>query len=191
MVFLNYIKAKLIRISEEYIIVEIGNIGFKIYCAKEGIKKLEDSVGKEVLLYISEVLERDKIKIYGFLTEEERDLFEALKDITGVGVKIASRIVANLSPREFRDVIESEDLNTLLKIPGVGKKIAQKIFLEIKGIVPKLKDEEKLIKDTLLNLGYNKEEVEKVIKEIRKEYKEWDNLEEIVKYALKKLAKEI
>jgi len=126
------------------------------------------------------------------LSEEERDLFERLKNITGVGIKIALRIVSAMSPKEFYEVIEKEDLNALLMVPGVGKKITQKIFLEIKGVIPKREHkEEDIIKDTLLNLGYKKEEIEVVMKEIRKEFKDLDNLEEIIRFALRKLSQEI
>jgi len=144
------------------------------------------------LLYIAEVIEKDGIKFFGFLSEEERDLFERLKNITGVGIKIALRIVSAMSPKEFYEVIEKEDLNALLMVPGVGKKITQKIFLEIKGVIPKREHkEEDIIKDTLLNLGYKKEEIEVVMKEIRKEFKDLDNLEEIIRFALRKLSQEI
>lgn len=170
--------------------MDLGSIGFKIFLDKESIKRIKEKIGEEVILFLSEVIEKDKIKLYGFLTEEERDLFESLKDIRGVGVKIALRIVSNISPSEFERIIEKEDLNTLLKIPGVGKKVAQKIFLEIKGVIPKAKDDEILVRETLLNLGYNKYDVDRTIKEIKNEYGKLDNLEEIIKVALKKLSQE-
>jgi Holliday junction DNA helicase RuvA len=190
--FLNHIYGKLLKIHGDSLIIDTGNFGFKIYVSKNLTSKLSEELNNKILLYIAEVIEKDGIKFFGFLSEEERDLFERLKNITGVGIKIALRIVSAMSPKEFYEVIEKEDLNALLMVPGVGKKITQKIFLEIKGVIPKREHkEEDIIKDTLLNLGYKKEEIEVVMKEIRKEFKDLDNLEEIIRFALRKLSQEI
>lgn len=192
MVFLNHIYGKLLKIDEDFLIIDTGNFGFKIYVSKDLTSKLSEKLDNKILLYVAEVIEKDGIKFFGFLSEEERDLFENLKNITGVGIKIALRIVSAMSPKEFYKVIEKEDLNALLKVPGVGKKIAQKIFLEIKGVIPKREyKEENIIKETLLNLGYKKEEIEAVMEEVRKEFKDLDNFEEIIKFALRKLSQEI
>jgi len=192
LVFLNHIYGKLLRIAEDFVVVDTGTFGFKIYTGKNLALKLNEKLGNNVLLYVAEVIEKDNVRLFGFLSEEERDLFESLKNITGVGVKIALRIVSTLSPKEFYEVLEKEDLNTLLNIPGIGKKIAQKIFLEIKGVIPKrvYNDEENVIKNALLNLGYDKKDIELVMRDIRKEFKNLDNLEEIIKFALKKLSQE-
>lgn len=192
MVFLNHIYGKLLKIDEDSLIIDTGNFGFRIYVSKDLTSKLSEKLDNKILLYVAEVIEKDGIKFFGFLSEEERDLFENLKNITGVGIKIALRIVSAMSPKEFYKVIEKEDLNALLKVPGVGKKIAQKIFLEIKGVIPKREyKEENIIKETLLNLGYKKEEIEAVMEEVRKEFKDLDNFEEIIKFALRKLSQEI
>ncbi len=192
MVFLNHIYGKLLKIDEDSLIINTGNFGFRIYVSKNLTSKLSEKLDNMILLYVAEVIEKDRIKFFGFLSEEERDLFENLKNITGVGVKIALRIVSAISPKEFYEVIEKEELNALLKIPGVGKKIAQKIFLEIKGVIPKKEYEgESIVRNALLNLGYEKEDIEMVMEEIKREFKNFDNFEEIIKFALRKLSQEI
>jgi len=190
LVFFNHIKAKISEVSDEIVIFDLTFIGFRIFVSKKDCEILKENLGKEVLIFLSEVIEKEEIKLFGFLDKEERDLFEKLKSVSGIGAKLALKIVGNISPQEFREAIENEDLNILLNVPGIGKKTAQKIFLEMKGVIPKLTSDEVLVSKALYQLGYNKEEVEEVLKDIKKEFSEIKDLEEVIKFALKKLTKE-
>lgn len=187
----HFIEGKLDKIYDKFVIVSLDFFSFRVICGEKDLSFLSNNVGQKVKIYISESIDKEEIKIFGFLDENKRDLFEDLKRIKGVGEKIALRIVDYFSPEEFKEILESEDINALLKVPGVGKKVAQKIFLEKNGLLPKEKKEEGTIRKALYNLGYSKEEVDEVMKEIRKEFKDFENVEEIIKFALQRLSKEL
>lgn len=187
----HFIEGKLDKIYDKFVIVSLDFFSFRVICGEKDLSFLSNNVGQKVKIYISESIDKEEIKIFGFLDENKRDLFEDLKHIKGVGEKIALRIVDYFSPEEFKEILESEDINALLKVPGVGKKVAQKIFLEKNGLLPKEKKEEGTIRKALYNLGYSKEEVDEVMKEIRKEFKDFENVEEIIKFALQRLSKEL
>jgi len=187
----HFIEGKLDKIYDKFVIVSLDFFSFRVICGEKDLSFLSNDVGQKVKIYISESIDKEEIKIFGFLDENKRDLFEDLKHIKGVGEKIALRIVDYFSPEEFKEILESEDINALLKVPGVGKKVAQKIFLEKNGLLPKEKKEEGTIRKALYNLGYSKEEVDEVMKEIRKEFKDFENVEEIIKFALQRLSKEL
>ena len=187
----HFIEGKLDKIYDKFVIVSLDFFSFRVICGEKDLSFLSNNVGQKVKIYISESIDKEEIKIFGFLDESKRDLFEDLKHIKGVGEKIALRIVDYFSPEEFKEILESEDINALLKVPGVGKKVAQKIFLEKNGLLPKEKKEEGTIRKALYNLGYSKEEVDEVMKEIRKEFKDFENVEEIIKFALQRLSKEL
>lgn len=187
----HFIEGKLDKICDKFVIVSLDFFSLRVICGEKDLSFLSNNVGQKVKIYISESIDKEEIKIFGFLDESKRDLFEDLKHIKGVGEKIALRIVDYFSPEEFKEILESEDINALLKVPGVGKKVAQKIFLEKNGLLPKEKKEEGTIRKALYNLGYSKEEVDEVMKEIRKEFKDFENVEEIIKFALQRLSKEL
>jgi len=190
LVFFDHIKAKISEVSNEIVIVDLNFIGFRIFVSKKDYEVLKENLGKEILLFLSEVIEKEEIKLFGFLDKDERDLFEELRSVSGIGAKLALKIVGNVSPKEFREAIEEEDLHILLNVSGVGRKTAQKIFLEMKGVIPKVTSDEVLVSKALYQLGYNKNEVEEVMKDIKKEFNEIKDLEEVIKFALKKLTKE-
>lgn len=191
MSFFHSIEGKLDKIYDNFVVVSLDFFSFRIILGEKDLILLGNNIGQKVKIYISESIDKEEIKIFGFLDENKRDLFEDLKRIKGVGEKIALRIVNYFSPEEFNEILENEDINALLRVPGIGKKVAQKIFLEKNGLLPKEKKEESTIRKALYNLGYNKEEVNEVMKEIRKKFKDFENIEEIIKFALQRLSKEL
>src|SRR5262249_10540531 len=94
-------------------------------------------IGQEVLLYTALIVRENSQILFGFQTEEERDCFELLLAINGVGPKIAQSLLGHLSPSQLQEVIITQDLIRLTKIPGIGKKTAERLIMEMKS---KLKD---------------------------------------------------
>ena len=133
----SYIKGNLEVKSNDFIVIDVNGIGFKIFMSENAINKLED-IGKVVKVYTYMNVREDDISLYGFNTNEELRMFELLIGVSGIGAKSAVAILSNIEPSTFALAVISDDVERLTKLPGIGKKSAQRIILELKD---KLKNE--------------------------------------------------
>ena len=179
-----YIKGIITTQIANYIVVETNGIGYKLYTPnpykfKEGI---------ETTVYVYNHVREDENTLYGFINEEERDLFLRLIDVKGLGPKMAIVILASTSLSGLVDAIDRENILYLKKIPKVGEKLARQIILDLKGKLV-LSDNTKESSDELSlaleSLGYKASDIKNVIGKI-------DNtlsIEMQIKEALKLLLK--
>lgn len=181
---LAYIKGTLEMKMTEYVVIDVGGLGYKVFMSSIGMEKL-GNIGEKVKVYTYYRVREDDISIYGFNTNEELRMFELLLSVSGVGAKTALTMLAVCSTSEFALSVISDDVATLTRIPGIGPKSAQRIILELKD---KLKKEENISKTNNLQikaaviddnkvqeaisalqvLGYNKKEIEKAFMKIDK-----------------------
>ncbi len=171
---LAYIKGTLEMKMTEYVVIDVGGLGYKVFMSSIGMEKL-GNIGDKVKVYTYYRVREDDISIYGFNTNEELRMFELLLSVSGVGAKTALTMLAVCSPSEFALSVISDDVATLTRIPGIGPKSAQRIILELKD---KLKKEENIsvMNDNKVQeaisalqvLGYNKKEIEKAFMKIDK-----------------------
>jgi Holliday junction DNA helicase RuvA len=208
---LAYIKGTLEMKMTEYVVLDVGGLGYKVYMSDVGIEKL-GNIGETVKVHTHYKVREDDISIYGFNTLEELKMFELLLSVSGVGAKTALTMLAVCSPSEFALAVISEDIKALTGIPGIGPKSAKRIILELKDKLKTQKQIEdinskinestnennklqKIIEDNekveeataaLQVLGYNKKEIEKVFSKV--ETKEVTT-EELIKNALILLGK--
>ena len=187
---LAYIKGTLEMKMTEYVVLDVGGLGYKVYMSDVGIEKL-GNIGETVKVHTHYKVREDDISIYGFNTLEELKMFELLLSVSGVGAKTALTMLAVCSPSEFALAVISEDIKALTGIPGIGPKSAKRIILELKDKLKtqkQIEDNEKVEEATaaLQVLGYNKKEIEKVFSKV--ETKEVTT-EELIKNALILLGK--
>ena len=181
---LAHIKGTLEMKTQEYVVIDVGGLGYKVYMSASGMEQLGE-IGKIVKVYTYYRVREDDISIYGFNTFEQLRMFELLLSVSGVGAKTALTMVAVTEPSEFAIAIISDDVTYLTQIPGIGAKSAQRIILELKD---KMKKENAIVKTKDLNvkvavmdntkveeaisalqdLGYNKKEIEKAFMKIDK-----------------------
>ena len=190
-----YIKGIFKSIEKEYIVIECGNIGYKIFTSGSTISDMPD-IDQPVKIYTHQIVREDFIGLYGFLTKEEISMFNLLISINGVGPKAALSLmsIANVSTLKYAIITDDDKLIT--KAPGIGKKTAQRIILELKdkinlgeaiqdGVVinPIDIDNEKLSEavGALMALGYSDKEAEKALEKADRS----KNIEEIIKQCLK------
>ncbi|WP_346887623.1 Holliday junction branch migration protein RuvA [Clostridium sp. UBA1056] len=190
-----YIKGIFKSIGKEYIVVECGNIGYKIFTSGSTISNMP-AIDQPVKIYTHQIVREDFIGLYGFLTKEEISMFNLLISINGVGPKAALSLmsIANVSTLKYAIITDDDKLIT--KAPGIGKKTAQRIILELKdkinlgeaiqdGVVinPIDIDNEKLSEavGALMALGYSDKEAEKALEKADRS----KNVEEIIKQCLK------
>ena len=195
-----YIKGRLEQKSNNYVVIDVGGIGYKIFMATKPIEALGE-IGEIVKVHTHYYVREDNISLYGFNTNEELRMFELLLQVSGIGAKSAIAMLSEISPSSFALAVISDDISQLVKIPGIGKKTAARIVLELKD---KLKTEETITKTeevklsitneeetseaiaALQVLGYTKREIEKALKNVDTKNLQ---LEEIIKQGLKNLAR--
>ena len=187
-----------------HIVVDVNNIGYLIHTGKSTIEKLEDG---EVKIYVSLNHKEDSMSLTGFITKEERDIFNILQSVSGIGVKLALLIFDEFSIAELVDIMIREDFKELSRAKGVGTKVAQKIILELKdklinwsNITPVDVADIEISKDinqdvvievqsVLVSLGYSANEAKSAIKEVLNYKKDCTKTEDILKYSLEYLSR--
>ena len=205
-----YLKGELVVKSEEYIIIEVQGIGYKVFMSKKSIDELQEN--RQVRVYTYLKVREDDISIFGFNTLEELRMFELLISVSGVGAKRAITMLDVCEPTEFALAIISEDIKTLTQIPGIGAKSAQRIILELKDKIKKEQQIQELTKASkgisctktkleqrleheqnvdeamaaLQVLGFNKKEIEKAYDKLVTEEM---STEEIIRKGLSILGK--
>ncbi len=123
-------------LSNERLVIEVGGVGLSVL-----INPLTSSgltLGSQSTLYTSLVVREDSLTLFGFLTEEVRNLFELVQTVSGVGPKVALSIMGALSPEDLSRAIANEDTSAIERVPGIGKKGAQRMILELKGKITDL-----------------------------------------------------
>ena len=203
---LAYIKGTLEMKMTNYVVIDVGGLGYKVFMSDVGIEKL-GNIGDKVKVHTYYKVREDDISIFGFNTLEELKMFELLIGVSGVGAKTALAMLAVCEPSEFALAVITEDVKALTQIPGIGAKLAQRIILELKDKI-KAEQEVETIKNQINNneksnikiqeaiknddkieeaiqalqvLGYNKKEIEKVFDKI--DAKEM-SIEELIKRGL-------
>ena len=196
-----YIRGKLTQLSPTHVVVEsINGVGYEIQTPNS--YRFQKYLEKELVIYTSLIVREDAQLLYGFINEEEKDMFLSLIKVTGIGPKSALAILATSTPNEVKMAIENENDAYLTKFPGIGKKTARQIVLDLKGKVQITREttetllsmneensnSENLVKEALLALealGYSKREISKVEKVLNKST--FDSVDEAVKLGLKTL----
>ena len=183
----DYIKGIITNIKNNSIVIENNGIGYLVYVSNPYSFEME----VESKVYIYQQIKEDDNCLYGFKTEEEKNLFLKLISVKGLGCKMALPILAVGSTTGIMDAIERENILYLKKFPKIGEKLARQIVLDLKGklefIGTGLTDEkveiEEELKEVLLGLGYKEKEIKPILSKVDTNL----TIEEQVKDALKLL----
>jgi holliday junction DNA helicase RuvA len=111
-------------------VIEVGGIGIRVQCTPGTLATLR--AGEQAQVATSLVVREDSLTLYGFASEDERNVFELLQTASGVGPRLALAMLAVHAPDALRRAVATEDLGALTMVPGIGKKGAQRIVLELK-----------------------------------------------------------
>lgn len=171
-----YLNGELAHILPTAIVVDVHGVGYQVVFANP--YRLQDSLKKQIRVLVQQVVREDSITLYGFISSEERELFQRLISVSGIGPKSAMSILANDDTEGFVNAVESGNVTYLTKFPGVGKKTAQQIILDLKGKFEALPEETtkavvstsqatlEEAKEALLGLGYSAKEITKIWKSL-------------------------
>lgn len=193
------IKGKVLSKSPSSIIIETGGIGFEVLVSGRTFEKIPGE-GQEVQLNIHTHVREDDLRLVGFFSIGEKELFLKLLAVSGISIKIALSALTIYEQAELKRMIMSKDADLVRRIPGIGKKLAERIILELQD---KFKEEEMLegplsrgaleddrvfeVRQALKTLGYNSKEINRALLKMKPEDIEDKKVEEILKIALKEV----
>lgn len=198
-----FIKGTLFEAIPGVAVVEAGGIGYRI-CIPGNVFNNLPQFGSQVFLHTSVVIREISQTIYGFLSPTERDIFETLMGVSGIGPKIALSVIGHLSVHDLQRAISQGDIAAISKVPGIGKKTAERLIIELRdkltSIFPRdiselatvqLSDPNaRKVQDAmsaLINLGYNQQTAQKAIKKSLKDTSEESDLATLITTALKNI----
>jgi Holliday junction DNA helicase RuvA len=167
------------------LIFDVNGVGYLVNAAPS-VARLGDG---EITIEIHTVVREDALQLYGFGTADEREVFELLLGVSGVGPKVALAIISGSTPSELRRAIALDDVKRFQAIPGVGLKTAQRVVLELKekltvlDVAP-VRGGDLTARDALVELGWSLLDAERVLAEVDPEL----SVEEQVRHALRQAA---
>ena len=176
-----------------WVLVEVGGVGYELEVPMSTLYDLPD-VGKEVVLLTHYAHKEDTVALYGFLRDDERNLFRDLQKVSGIGARIALAVLSGVSTSEFARLVQAGDVAALTRIPGIGKKTAERIVVELRdrignvaaaapaGTAPAARDPRSEAEAALQQLGYKQAEAARLA---AASAAEGDDAETIIRKALR------
>lgn len=189
-----YLNGKIDYISEDYVVVDITGVGYRVFTSRNTIKNVK--VGDTAKIFTHLIVKEDDLVLYGFSTREELSMFKLLLSVSGVGPKAGASLLNQYKASELAAAIIGRDASKLTKAQGIGKKIAERIILELKDKIDTESaiggadifeggDEISQVIEALVSLGYNYSVASSAVIGLKDTKKPIDIL---IKDALKQLA---
>jgi holliday junction DNA helicase RuvA len=190
---IGFLKGKIISSKPTKIILDINGVGYLINISINTFEKINDK--ENVSLFIHTSVKEDSITLFGFFSESEKEMFELLISVNGIGPKLALNILSGIRVDELKDSIQNGDISRIIAIPGIGRKTAERLVLELRTRVDHITEEGGVeipfsIKNesvaALTTLGYNQKIAEKAVRDVLAEQANI-SIEELIKKSLGKL----
>lgn len=173
--------------------IDVSGVGYIVNTSVNTFDKI--SAKEEAELFIHTHVREDALSLFGFAAEIEKEMFELLISVSGIGPKLALSVLSGIQVEDLRAAISRGDLHRIVAVPGIGKKTAERLIVELKQKVEKISESIKTDASyssrneavaALVSLGYNPKVAEKVVRDVTDVFPE-ASLEAIIKQALKNL----
>jgi Holliday junction DNA helicase RuvA len=193
--------------GEDYVILDVNGVGYMVHCSARTLQSLP-AQGQPVTLSIETHVREDQIRLFGFLSDVEREWFRLLQTVQGVGVKVALSVLGTLKPVDLATAIAMRDKAAVARAQGVGQKVAERIVTELKDKAPAYADVDpavvrlagsiderrapKPVADAvsaLVNLGYGQPQAAAAVATAARGVGEEADVSSLIRLALKELAK--
>jgi Holliday junction DNA helicase RuvA len=193
---ISLLRGSIVHKSLGKVVVDVNGVGYGVTVPLSTYYRLPES-STEVILEIYTHMKDSGIELFGFLTQDEKEIFTILIGVTGVGPKVATNILSNISPSEFATAITSGDL-AKRKIAGIGPKMASRLTTELKDKVQSFQPSSEIptnsgivgdVISALMNLGYKRPEIDERISELEYITSNEKNLEVALRESLKIMRK--
>jgi Holliday junction DNA helicase RuvA len=191
---IGYLTGKIISSKPTQILLDVNGVGYSVNISINTFEKISEK--ETVSLFIHTNVKEESISLFGFFTQSEKEMFELLISISGIGPKLALNVLSGIAVDELKSAISNGNVSRLIAIPGIGRKTAERIVLELRIKVDAIKADG-VIKETsakdeaisaLTTLGYQRQVAEKVIRDLLGENPNF-SLEELIRKALAGLNK--
>lgn len=186
-----------------HLVVETQGVGYRVFIPLTTFYELPEA-GQTITLHIHTSVKEDAIHLFGFYTREERELFQMMISVSGIGPKVAMNILSGISSAELLEAISGGHLAKLITIPGIGRKMAERLILELKDKaikkmaadrIPAADAKRKLsesiredVLSALVNLGYKANAARDAVDKVARDAQEELAMDQLLKKALKILA---
>ncbi len=186
-----------------HVVVDAQGVGYRVFIPLTTFYELPEA-GEAVTLHIHTSVKEDAINLFGFYTLQERDLFQMMISVSGIGPKVAMNILSGISSDELLEAISGGNLTRLVAIPGIGRKMAERLILELKekavkkmaadagaGADARRKESDALREDVLsalVNLGYKASAARDALDKVVRDAENEPAMDQLLKKALKILA---
>ena len=188
----------LAAVAPERVVVDVGGVGYQVSISLATYYELEKAGAEgRVRLFVHTHVREDQIALFGFWTEREKEIFERLIEVSGIGPRLAQVVLSGMPPEDLASALAAGDVARLTRIPGVGKKTAERMVVELRDKVAALATEvpaaasgasdDELVA-ALVNLGYKPAAAEKAVGETRKAAPE-AAFHELLRLALRRLSR--
>jgi holliday junction DNA helicase RuvA len=193
--------------GEDNVIVDVGGVGYLVHCSARTLQALP-AAGEPVTLAIETHVREDQIKLFGFLSDGEREWFRLLQTVQGVGTKVALAVLGTLKPSELASAIAMRDKAMVARTPGVGAKVAERIVTELKDKAPAYADVDPAVVrlsgaldekrapgpvadavSALVNLGYGQPQAAAAVAAAQRSAGEGAQTAQLIRLGLKELAR--
>ncbi len=184
------LRGELAAKSVDRVLIDVGGVGYEVAVTPATVVALP-GVGQAAVLHTHLHVREDAMALFGFATNDERDIFQVLIGVSGVGPKLAMAVLATFQPDQLRHVVVAEDAAALTAVPGIGQRSAQKLLLELR---PKLDLPDSPlqagtavaeVREALEGLGYQPVEIRDVLRDLPQE----QSIEDSLRMALQELGK--
>jgi Holliday junction DNA helicase RuvA len=200
------LKGTIEEIGEDYVLVDVHGVCYVAYCSARTLSKL-GSVGEACVLFIETYVREDQIRLFGFMTALEREWFNIVQTVQGVGAKVALALLSTLTPAELANAIALQDRAAVSRAPGVGPKVAMRIVTELKNKAPAFAGDAANIAlkqelgegvaaapvadavSALTNLGYSRDQAANAVAAAIKAAGEGADSAKLIRLGLKELAR--
>lgn len=177
---IGYLQGHLLKTTPERVLLDVQGVGYDVHIPLSTYYEIErQAAGARVALFVHTQVREDEIALFGFWTEREKQIFERLVAVTGIGPRLARVVLSGMAPDDLLAAIAGGDVGRLSTIPGVGKKTAERMVLELKEKMRELAaelpervapaDHDQDVVSALVNLGYNARQAERAVADSRKE----------------------
>ena len=193
--------------GDDFVILDVGGVGYQVHCSARTLQELPAS-GQPAMLAIETYVREDQIRLFGFLTDVDREWFRLLQTVQGVGAKVALAVLGTLKPAELASAIAMRDKAMVARTPGVGPKVAERIVTELKDKAPAYADLDPAVVrlsgaledkrapqpvadavSALVNLGYGQPQAAAAIAAASRAAGEGAETAQLIKLGLKELAR--